>query len=784
MFRKLSASLLPIVFLFCGGLPRGFAQNVTAGITGIVKDASGGIIPNVAVTATNTGTQANYHATSDAQGVYTFRALPVGVYNLEASAQGFKKFEAQGIRLQVNEISRVDMTLDVGAAAETVTVAGQAVVVDTSSPTLKTVVDQKRIEELPLNGRNATQLMRLVAGVVADPRADVTSGTTYPGVTPVSVNGSRANATNYVLDGAQNNDHYTNAPNPMPNPDALQEFSVQTNNFSAEFGRQSGGLVNAITKSGTNDIHGSAFEFVRNNALNAANYFAPIVNGSKQSDGLKRNQFGATLGGPIWIPKVYNGHNKSFFFFSYQGTLERRAPTSTNIVVPTAAERSGNFSSFSKALKNPFLGGTYAGNQIPISDMNPISQKILQYIPAPASGNTISIAPPNNDDDHQIMVRIDHQISDANHIFGRFWNSQASTPAYLNPQNYLEQNTGRTWLNRSVAVTDSHIFSPRLINEVLFSFNRTDGNNIPVYPPQSFTDLGINMYSDDMPQWYVAVNGYWGTMNTGDTNRFLRDEYQAIDTVRWSPGNHQISLGFEYGRSADTVTNNFRGNGRFTFNNAAPFTGNAFADFLVGKFYTIQQGVGEYRDTRLNRVAAFFQDAYKVNRRFTLNLGVRWEPFLPYTDLNNKIAVWYPGEQSTRFENAPRGVLFAGDSGVPVGGVPHVGSRFAPRVGFAWDIFGDGKTSLRGGYGIFYDSPDSIAMNNQADQAPYGTVVTVFGNSANSIADPYAGTVDPFPASHSDTPANAAFAPYSSQYLYAADYRSAYVQSWNLSVER
>ena len=239
----------------------------------------------------------------------------------------------------MNEIARVDMALEVGAAAETVSVEAQAVTVDTSSPTLKTVVDQKRIEELPLNGRNATQLMRLVAGVVPDPRADVTSGTTYPGVTPVSVNGSRANSTNYVLDGAQNNDHYTNAPNPMPNPDALQEFSVQTNNFSAEFGRQSGGLVNAVTKTGTNDIHGSAFEFVRNNALNAANYFAPVVNGKKQSDGLKRNQFGATLGGPVWLPKLYDGHDKTFFFVSYQGTLERRAPTSSNIVVPTAAQR-------------------------------------------------------------------------------------------------------------------------------------------------------------------------------------------------------------------------------------------------------------------------------------------------------------------------------------------------------------------------------------------------------------------------------------------------------------
>jgi outer membrane receptor protein involved in Fe transport len=784
MLRRTTASVVFLISILCTLPVLLNGQDVTAGITGIVKDSSGGVVPTAKITATNAGTQAHYNAVADQTGAYTFRALPVGTYNLQADVAGFKRFEAKGVRLQVNEVARVDMALEVGTATETVSVAAQAVSVDTSSPTLQTVVDQKRIEELPLNGRNATQLMRLVAGVVSDPRADVTSGTTYPGVTPVSVNGSRANSTNYVLDGAQNNDHYTNAPNPMPNPDALQEFSVQTNNFSAEFGRQSGGVVNAITKSGTNDLHGSAFEFVRNNALNAANYFAPIVNGKKQSDGLKRNQFGATLGGPVWLPKLYDGHDKTFFFASYQGTLERRAPTSSNIVVPTAAQRNGDFSSLKKKLKDPFTGDFYKGNQIPAAEMNPVSQNILQYIPAPTAGNRISVAPPNNDDDHQVLARIDHQISDANRISGRFWNSKATTPAYLNPQNYLEQNTGRLWLNRSVSINDTHIFSPKLLNEALFSFNRTDGNNIPVYPPSTFSDLGIDIYNDAMPQYYVAVNGYWGTLNTGDTNRFLRDEYQAIDTLRWSPGSHQISVGFEYGRGADTVTNNFRANGRFTFNSAAPFTGDAFADFLIGKFYSIQQGAGEYRDTRFNRIAAFVNDSYKVNRRLTLDLGVRWEPFLPYTDLNDKVAVWEPGKQSTRFENAPPGVLFAGDAGVPAGGVNKVWTRFAPRAGFAWDVFGDGRTSVRGGYGIFYDSPDTLAMNNQADQAPYGTVVTVFGNSLNNINNPYAGTVNPFPVNHSNTSQGAAFPPYSTQWLYASDYRSAYVQSWNFSIER
>src|SRR6266404_4618024 len=321
-----------------------YAQNTTGSIAGVIRDPAGGVIPGANVRATNTGTRAVFRTTTIGEGQYAIRTIPVGLYDLAVEAPGFKRFETTAIRVQVDELARVDAELSVGASTESVTVVGEVVTVDTESATLKSVVDQRRIEQLPLNGRNATQLIRSVVGVVYDPRADVTSGTTYPGISPVSVNGSRANATNYILDGANNNDHYSNAPNPMPNPDALQEFSVQTNNFGAEFGRQSGGIVNAVTKSGTNDYHGTLFEYVRNNALNAANFFAPVVNGAKLTDGLKRNQFGGTWGVPVTIPKLYQGRDRTFLFFAYQGTLTRHAPISSSVVVPTAAQRSGDFS--------------------------------------------------------------------------------------------------------------------------------------------------------------------------------------------------------------------------------------------------------------------------------------------------------------------------------------------------------------------------------------------------------------------------------------------------------
>ena len=286
MLRTRRACLFVLFFVVAAASL--YAADVTGAIDGVVKDPSGAVAPGVEVTATNTGTNAVFRSTTDATGLYGLHGLPAGLYQLAAEPKGFRRFVAKDLRVQVNETLRVDITLQVGDIAQTVEVSGAAQTVDTESITLRNVVDQQRIENLPLNGRNPTQLMQLVAGVQADVlNSNVTSGTTYPGVTPVSVNGGRANTTNYILDGAQNNDHYSNAPNPMPDPDALQEFSVQTNTFSAEFGRNLGGIVNAVTRSGTNEVHGSAFEYVRNNALNAANFFAPIKDdGTKQDDGL------------------------------------------------------------------------------------------------------------------------------------------------------------------------------------------------------------------------------------------------------------------------------------------------------------------------------------------------------------------------------------------------------------------------------------------------------------------------------------------------------------------
>jgi hypothetical protein len=525
--------------------------------------------------------------------------------------------------------------------------------------------------------------------------------------------------------------------------------------------------------------------------VNATNRFTAIgrdANGKeyKIDDGLKRNQYGFTLGGPVSIPKLYNGRDKSFFFFSYQGQKLRRVPSSTNNIVPTAAQKAGDFSALlpGKALRDPFGGGGYPNNRIPISQFNPIAKTISDnFIPTATSGNSVSYSTVSNLDDDQILVRGDHQLTSKNRLSGRFWKSWSLMPGNLDPANYLSVVTARTWDNRSVTMTDTHVFSPTVVNSFLFGYNHTNGPVSPIYPARSLTDLGVKMYNDKMPQYHLTVAGYFGTLNTGDTNDFYRDEYQFSNTLRWSKGKHQITLGGEVGHGIGDVVNNFRANGQFNWNGTAPFTTDSLADFYVGKFNTMSQGIGEYKNTRFNIFALYADDAWKVTRRFTLNLGLRWDPYFPYTDSLGKLSGWRPGQQSTRYPNAPRGVLYPGDPGLPDGGYNKAWNNIAPRVGFAFDVFGDGKTSIRGGYGIFYDRIDTLSTNSAATQGPFGTVVNLNGNAANSFSDPYAGAINPFPAPL-NPPSIVQFVLPHTAFLYEEHMRNPNIQAFNLTLER
>jgi hypothetical protein len=774
MARKVLAIIVACVSLSVVAADAG-AQTTTGGITGVVRDNNGGVLPGVTVKAIHTATNAEHTAVTNDVGLYVLRGLPVGRYTVQAELTGFQSARHTDLVVRINEDVRLDVTMQVGAIAETVTVSGAATSVDTVSATLRTVVDQQRIENLPLNGRNPTQLMTLVAGVLPD-RSDLTSGATYPGVRPVSSNGARGNTTNYVLDGGSNNDHYSNAPNPMPNPDALQEFSVQTNSFSAEYGRNVGAIVNAVTRSGTNAFHGLAFGYLRDAKFNATNFFTPGID-----DGLKRRQYGGTLGGPI-------RRNRAFFFGSYQGTEDQRRPTSRQGLVPNAAMRAGDFSSITRQLRNPFTGEPFPNNQIPASLFSPAAVMILNEwlpLPNPLPGDnplTLRFQQPQSNDDHQYLTRLDYTFSDAHRAYGRVWVSRASTPPFLASGNILTSAFGRTWQNTVLSFNDTYVLTPTLLNNLVVTFNRTNNRNFQIYPPD-YSTLGINVHNDRTPQWFFNVSGYFG-INSGDTNTFLRDEFQIMDTVRWTRGRHEVATGFDYSFGQGDIVNNFRANGRFTFSSAAPFTGDALADFLLGKFSSFEQAVGEYKNTRMHFLATFIQDTFRVNPRLTLNLGLRWDPFVPYSDVNNRLACYRPGQMSQVYVNAPAGALFPGDPGCPAGGYDASWMDFGPRVGFAYDPLGDGKSSIRGGYGMFYDRPNTISTNSAANQGPFGTLVSFPGDATNNVMNPYAGRVNPFPQDPFDVPPTAPFFLPHTMFSYDENLRNGRLQSWNVTAER
>ncbi|AMY11746.1 TonB-dependent Receptor Plug Domain protein [Luteitalea pratensis] len=757
-----------------GGLQ---AQTTTGGLTGVIRDSDGGVVPGATVNATATATGTTLSAVTDEAGQYLLRGLPVGTYKVQVELAGFQTVHVEGVVIRVNEEVRTDIVLKVGNLTESVTVSGISTTVDTVSSTLKTVVDQKRIEELPLNGRNPTQLMTLVAGVIPDNRANVTSGATYPGATGISSNGARANSTNYIMDGGSNNDHYSNASNPMPNPDALQEFSVQTNSFSAQYGRNAGAIVNAVTRSGTNSFRGLAFGYLRDKSMNANNFFTP-----GKDDGLNRKQFGGTFGGPVI-------KNKTFFFGSYQGTLQDQRPADRTALVPTAAQRNGDFSGYSRVLRDPLTGQPFPGNVIPANRIHPAAAAVLgKYLPLPNPNagdpvNTLRFASPANLDDHQYLARVDHTFSSNHRLYGRYWKSKASTPAYLDTANVLTSSFGRTWDNQIISANDTWVISPSLVNNVVFTHNRTYNDNFQIDIP-SYADLGIpGVYNDATPQWFFNVPG-WFNINTGDTNQFNRDEYQLLNTLRWTKGRHEIATGVDYSYGKGDIINNFRANGRYTFNNSAPFTGDAMADFLLGEFQSFEQGVGEYKNTRFHYLAAFAEDTWRVNPRVTLTMGLRWDPNVPYTDANGRLAGYRPGQESQVYTNAPVGMLYPGDAGFPDGGYDSSWGLFAPRVGGAWDVTGDGKTSIRAGYGLFYDKPNSITTNSAANVGPFGTVARVDGNATTGFDNTWGTATNPFPVDVYNVPSDAPVVLPFNAFSYAADMRPGKMHSWHVTGER
>lgn len=751
-----------------------WAADPTGSIAGRVVDPSNAAIAGAKISATNVNTGLTRETTTAVDGGYVLPLLPVGIYKIAIEAAGFQRFQQVGIEVQADQSSSVPATLSIGSATETVTVQANAQMVETQSGALRGVITTQNISELPLNGRQAASLILLSPGTAdlstgnARGSGDTKQSVTYPGAQSISGNGARADTINYNMDGGSNQDHYTNVNNPFPNPDAIEEFSVLTNSYSAEYGRGSGAVVNVVTKSGTNALHGSLFEFLRNGDMNARNFFAA------QADKLKRNQFGVGVGGPMVKDKL-------FFFGSYQGTQIRNVSSGNSATVPTAAERAGDFSSVQRQLVNPSTGLPFPNNQIPVSLFTSASQKILQLLPLPNAANGVTYYDlPDREHENQFLGRVDYNLS-KHRIYGRYLDSRYPKDPVVGNKNLLTSNRGFTLVSQSASASDTYTISPSLLNSFIVSYNRNDGT-IVSGAPFSMTDLGSAVTSTNPPELALSVSGYF-SISSGHPTEIDRNNFHFSDTIHWIKGSHDLAMGGDFMRMNVNINNTYRQNASFTFKGTA-YSGNALSDFLLGDAQKFIQGGGEFAARKGNLGSLFIQDNYRASRALVFNLGLRWDPFVPYSDAKGRTECFIPGKTSQRFPNAPAGYLFAGDPGCPDGGFSSSWGQFAPRLGFAYNVGGQGKTTIRGGWGMFYQPPFVEAFNNMVDSAPFSPQYQIFGTS---FMNPYRGTTNPFPAEYApQLPAsNVAFAlPLSLAVAYQPNWKPARSMNWNLTIER
>jgi hypothetical protein len=756
----------------------------TAQFSGTVRDQSGAVLPGVTVTATQTNTQFTRSVVTDGNGTYVLSNLPTGPYQLEVSLQGFRTYVQTGIVLQVGATPTINATLAVGNLEETLSVEAAAPLVDVRSAGIGEVVEQERIVELPLQGRQVTDLIVLAGAAVETGRPNNRS---FQGGVNISVAGGLSFGVAYLLDGAMHNDPQNAGGLPLPFPDALQEFRVATSGLSAQNGMHSGASVNAVTKSGTNRFSGNAFEFLRDKRFNATSPFAAVgPDGKRFDDGLKRNQFGGTLGGPIVA-------NKLFFFSAYQGTPTRQTPAANIAWVPTAAMMTGDFTAFASPACNGgrqiTLGGGFVNNRIDPARFSPAAMNLAKRLPKtddPCGETRFTL--PDDRDEGQAVGRIDYQWSANHSVFGRYMATTDKKPSAFDKSNNVLTTTNPAINNlaQSVTVGDTYVFGANMVNSLRFAFNRTavDRYNAPFFDPH---DLGANVYSYVPHQMIVTVTGGFNIAAATATKGVAKNNsFQMSDDLTLVRGSHQIALGANVAYWKVSQQTWARGGGQWTFNGQA--TGLGLADFLLGRVAILDQsGLGGITFYQWYH-GLYAQDTWRATNRVTLNAGLRWEPFFGQNLLYGANTIFSRdsfrnGVKSTVFRNAPAGFIYPGDPGFPPGssGLNKQWWNFSPRVGVAWDVRGDGRMAVRSSYGISYDFPTGEFFSNLSAAPPYGNRSQV-RDPAGLFDDPYRDVGgDPHPII---TGPDTKFPLFGSLSSMNPDINSPRIQSWNVTVER
>ena len=678
--------------------------------------------------------------------------------------------------MAVDQPANVPVQLELGNLAQKVTVAADAELVNTESGTVGQLINSQKIVDLPLDGRQPQALLFLTAGAVNETGNYCLvncQGGVYPGEEDGNVNGAGPRSVNFQMDGADHNDSYLNTNLPFPNPDAVAQFNVETDNLSAQYGIGAGAVVNIITKSGTNDIHGDLFEFVRNGDLNARNFFAPT------QDTLKRNQYGGAIGGPILKDKL-------FYFGTYQGTPIRSAAQGNVAFVPTAAERTGDFSGSGITVSNPTTGVVFPGDRIPAAQLSAPAQYFLNYMPLPNGPNGQLTYPGANivQNDNQYMLKINwiqgkHQVSGS-----WFWTKFNEPPdVAIGKQNIIAADgNGNRVTVENLALNDTYTLTPSVLFNTWFGWTSQTGGSLSG-APFGFPSAGINIAAPTPPEISMSVNGYFG-VQTNHLGNFDRGDYSVREDVTIQRGVNEIHIGGGAVRISNTLVNTYNMSGNFTFGGS--LSGNNLSDFLLGDASNFVQGGGEYKNLEGVLWSLYLQDNIRVTKRLKIEAGLRWDPYFPYTEEQGRIVCYVPGTQtrSVRFPNAPFGMLFGGDPGCPKGGSEPDLVNLAPRLGFAYNL--GANTVIRGGGGIYYTPIGNHDSNGMVDTAPFSPQFNYTG--IVNFQNPYAtiGIPNPFPAEYAThaPSSNVQFTlPVSIYGTLQHDWHMPEVATWNVNIE-
>ncbi|HLJ17558.1 MAG TPA: TonB-dependent receptor, partial [Bryobacteraceae bacterium] len=750
-------------------------------IVGTAYDASGAVIPKAKVSLTNVNTQAKRTADTDSSGNYVFSELPPGVYNVSAAFSGFQNATVERIVLEVSQTVRADIHFTVNSSSQQVVVSAPAVLLQTETSSVDQVVTAHAIEDLPLNGRDFMQLATLGSGVVPSPAraSDAQNGSGSRGLLAVQISGSRADENSYLVDGVETTSIQLGPPSILLSPEAIQEFRLLKNSFDARYG-QASEVVSMITKSGTNQYHGSAYEFIRNNHLDAANFFDNYFGRKKPV--YQQNQFGFSFGGPIL-------KNKLFFFTNYEGLRVRQGNT-VSAFVPTPAQLSGNLSGLSStktdpstrqpAIINPFTGQPFPNNIIPPTMISKAATVFSQYIPQPNAnlpGINILASPPLQRNDDQFTGRIDVNISSKDALFGRYiwYDSNVISPSYAPLFGGLTPNSGQTFV-----LDETHTFTPSAINVLTLGFDRainlvtwqTTPNNVAAA-------MGL-VNVPDIPGLYgvpdVSIAGYSGMGGNPFEGGGISNTYQINDEFSLIRGNHQLAFGADIRRIQFQAPAKSFVNGVYTFDGR--YSGNALADFLLGTASAAtDQQIPEVNNWRSTELAFFVQDNYRVTPNLTLNLGLRYENDQPFYEIDGKEGFFDTTAQKivvrvpSTYSSLPIPSSAITYDPAFRKGIWNRYSDFAPRIGFAYRA--GNSFTVRGGYGLFYAKTEGNQLQGKANIPPLSYTSSLTG----SLTTPNLLMSSLFPSLASE-----AVGPLSPFSVDPHDKRP-YVQEWNLGIQ-